>query len=492
MKLIKAKEIFAEAQQYLEGKTFDGGPHPRDLDKAERLINELLNNNLGNDSVLFMLGTLHMHRGNFGLAITLLSQVTLISPKFGPAWNNLALCYRAALDWDRAVHCAKQAAKLISHPDSPCNLAGIYLNRGTPEQALAYADQALAMDPDHIKARWHKAMALLELQRWGEAWDLHEIRLVGGANQNIAERNYHGSGDMTPYWDGKTKGRVVIHGEQGMGDEIMFATCIPDAIATGADIVIEPSPRTEKLFARSFPTTKVYGSDDVDGRRWVGYLGKPDFKCAIGSLPKFYRRTAESFPGTPYLKPDPALKAWWGDKLRALGNKPKIGLAWQGGIESTRVETRSFHPLMFAPLFKHDAHFVSLQYDPTARGNVEDVKRELGVKITHWPKAVEAKDPDTGKQSDLDELAALIAGLDLVISVPQTAFHFAGALGIPCWVLTPSEPDWRLAGTGTTIPWYSSVTLIRQVPGSNDWAPVLVETADRLGRFINEREVKRA
>ena len=269
----------------------------------------------------------------------------------------------------------------------------------------------------------------------------------------------------------------------------MFASCLPDAIATGAKIIFEPSPRLEKLFQRSFPETSVYGTDLVDGRKWIEKLGKPDSKCAIGSLPKFYRRTAESFPGTPYLVPDPQLKAWWGDKLRALGPKPKIGIAWQGGVSSTRVDARSFHPSLYAPLFKHEAHWVSLQYDKTAKACVEEVKRDLGIEIAHWPKAVEARDPETEKPSDLDELCALMSNLDMVISVCQTTIHFAGALGIPCLCLTPSQPSWRYGAVeGPEMPWYKSVRQIRQKKGTSDWNPVIAEANAMLGQFLDKQE----
>ena len=488
MQLVSAKDVFDEARQCLEGKTLDGKPYPKDLDKAEKLLNELLNNNVGSPQVLYVLAALHMCRANFGLAIQVLSQLTQANPQFGEAWNNLGLCFRGINDWDKAVFCMRQAGKYIDHPDIPCNLSGLHLNRNMAEKALEYANSGLAINPEHIKLQWHKAMALLEMHRFDEAWDLHESRLVGGANENIAPRNYHGS-ETTPWWDGKSKETVVIHGEQGMGDEIMFASCLPDAIATGAKIIFEPSPRLEKLFQRSFPETSVYGTDLVDGRKWIKTLGKPDSKCAIGSLPKFYRRTAESFPGTPYLVPDPQLKAWWGDKLRALGPKPKIGIAWQGGVSSTRVDARSFHPSLYAPLFKHEAHWVSLQYDKTAKACVEEVKRDLGIEIAHWPKAVEARDPETGKPSDLDELCALMSNLDMVISVCQTTIHFAGALGIPCLCLTPSQPSWRYGAVeGPGMPWYKSVRQIRQKKETSDWNPVIAEANAMLGRFLDKQE----
>lgn len=478
MELLDAKQHFKKAVAFLEGH-LDGQPHERNLDKAERIINEILNFNVGNTTLLFALGSLHADKGNYGLAVQILSQLVARDHKFGEAWNNLGLAYKSLCDFDRAEQCLEKAAKFIQGhalADIYCNLAAINLNRWRAEKAIPYIDKALEIEPGHIKSIWHRGLALLELRQWAEGWDCHEARLAGGAPEEIAVRNYHGPDGMTPQWDGKSPGTVVIHGEQGMGDEVMFATCIPDAIKTGANIIFEPSPRMEAVFKRAFPEIKVFGTNDTDGRAWIGELGKPDFKIGLGSLPKFFRRKKEDFPGSPYLQPDRDKRAWWSDKIKALGRRPNIGIAWQGGVASTRYDARSFHPSLFAPMFQAvDANWISLQYDPTAQHCVNEVKESLGVKIHHWPKAVEQRNPETGKaNNDLDDLVALISRLDMVVSVCQTAIHIAGALGVPCLCLTPSEPSWRYGAVNDEdMPWYASVRLLRQAKGTKDWEPVI-------------------
>lgn len=489
MELVNAQERLTLAGQYLQGETADGKPHEKNLAKAEALLNELLNHNLGSDIILFSLGSMHLERGNHGLAIQLLSQVVQMRPKFGEAWNNLGLAYKVYGDWDKAEYCMIEAIKTVKSPDIPCNIAALNLTRQRAERALTFAGMALELDPDHVKAKWHKGLALLELRRWENAWDYHEARLNGGCPEEIAVRNYHGEGGMTPWWDGKSSGTVVIHGEQGLGDEVMFATCIPDALKTGADFIFECAPRMEAVFKRSFPDVLVSGTHDTDGRRWIGERGKPDFKIPLGSLAKFYRTSAKSFPGTPILVPSPEKRGWWGDKLKALGSRPNIGIAWQGGVPQTRSDVRSLHPGEFAPLFAIDANWISLQYDETAAACVKEVKDTLGITISHWPQAVAQINPGTGKQNDADELVALISKLDLVISVCQTAIHIAGALGIPCLCLTPSQPSWRYGGVADeTMPWYASVRLLRQENGSRDWAPVIARAAHEIEQCISIAE----
>jgi hypothetical protein len=278
---------------------------------------------------------------------------------------------------------------------------------------------------------------------------------------------------MTPWWDGKSKGLVVIHGEQGLGDEVMFSTCIPDAIETGAELVFECSPRMKELFTRSFPDIRVIGTHRLDGSEWRDGR-KVDYKVALGSLPKFWRRSEDAFPGSPYLKPDPRKVRYWRKRLAQLGPRPKIGIAWQGGAHTTRMDLRSIMLPLWKDILSEDADFISLQYTKAATREVQEMKDDHGIQIYHWKEAAEAK--------CMDDYAALESCCDLVISVCQTAIHLAGGLGVPCWCLTPSGPAWRYGVTGN-MPWYDSVDLIRQKPGE-DWGPVLAEVSRRMDDFL--------
>ena len=495
MILVNASDHFRKAVAYMEG-SLDGAPHEKSFDKAEMILNEILNYNVGELTLLFALGSLHLSKGNNALAIQILTNVVSQRSNYGEAWNNLGLAWKNVPDgdphaFDKAEVALKQAAKYFKGEalaDIYCNLSALKVGRNMPEDVFKWAQRAVEACPGHEKSIWHRGLAGLEMRQWATAWDDHDARLRGGAPGEIAVRNYHGPDGMTPDWDGRSPGFIVIHGEQGIGDEIMFATCIPDALAVpGTRFVFEPGPRMDKLFARTFPTVKVYGTHDTDGRGWVGDLGRPDFKIALGSLPRLFRRTADAFTGEPYLVPDKAKRAWWGDKLRALGRKPNIGIAWQGGVAKTRYDARSFHPIMYAPLFKAvDANWISLQYDPTAQHCVNEVREQLGVKLTHWPKAVEQKDPDTGKLSDIDELVALISKLDLVVTVNQTAVHVAGALGVPTITLTPSEPSWRYgAGDHEDMPFYGSVKQIRQKKGTRAWEPVIADVVSNVEAYLS-------
>jgi hypothetical protein len=249
---------------------------------------------------------------------------------------------------------------------------------------------------------------------------------------------------------------VLVWGEQGLGDEIMFGSCLPDLVASGARCTLDCSPRLRPLFARSFPQVRV-AEHPIDGI---------DCTMAIGSLPLLFRANADAFPRhNGYLRPDLGRVAAWREQLAALGDGLKVGLTWRGGLLRTGQKQRSLDPGELGALLRvPKVRWVSLQHGDTA-AQLRQVQEAHGVSVASWDHAL----------ADLDETAALVSALDLVITVCSTVVHLTGALGRPAWVLTPSAPAWRYRRAGTRMPWYPSVLLYRQrVHG--DWT----ETVQRL------------
>lgn len=488
MQNVDANALFDHARRLHAGMDADDNPADKDLMQAEAIYNEILTHNIGNPLVLYCLGSLYMEREAWGLAFQLLSSVVQSSPQMTEAWNNLGLVWRALLNKEKAAQCFEQALKYAPadktkvKADILSNMAGMHINEGSPDEGLNYADESLKLNPDHKKSRWHRALTLLELQRFGDAWEDHDIRLdPGAANYNIASRNYHDEG-ITQWWDGKSPGLIAVHGEQGLGDEIMFASCIADMQKVpGTSFVLEPSPRMHNLYKRSFPDCNVFGTNDTDGNAWIAKLGKPDFKVALGSLPRFCRLSADDFPGTPYMKANPKMARLMRKRLDKLGPRPKIGITWQGGVESTAVHLRSIFLKDLAPILRQKADFISLQYTWDARQNVDALLAEQGLIVHHWPQVAQAK--------NIDRPVALISELDMLITVCQSAVHFAGSVGTPTLCLTPSRPSWRYGVYGD-MPWYNSVSLIRQQ--GDDWTSAIEDAASRLEAFINERKEKAA
>jgi ADP-heptose:LPS heptosyltransferase len=147
----------------------------------------------------------------------------------------------------------------------------------------------------------------------------------------------------------------------------------------------------------------------------------------------------------------------------------KIGLSWQGGTVATRRVLRSIPLQDLALLLEVEGcHFVNLQYGDTLDDRVR-AEHATGRTLHHWPEAID----------DLDQCAALISSLDLVISVCTMVIHLAGAVACPVWVMVPRNPEWRYCATGEDMPWYPSATMIRQ-QSVGDWHPVIAEVTRRL------------
>lgn len=484
MQKVDGEEALAQVQMLMDeaiNKVGDQEHRAKLLGRAMGGLNQILNHNMGNANILFLLGSCHMYAGNLGLAAQLLGDVVQLVPDFGAAWNNLGYALKMGNYYDVADAAFSKAADLM--PDSPdpyCNRSGLRVNQGVPAQCLEYANKALVIEPKHKLAQWHKALAMLELQNWSKAWDLHEIRHDLPNHFDLAPRNYSDiAGEMTPWWDGVSPGLVVIHGEEGIGDEIMFSSCLDDAVKTGAEIVVEPMPRLEKMFRRAWPDLEIHGTHETDGKKWRGER-KVDYKCAMGSLPKFYRRSEEAFPRTTYLQADPDMVTLMRQRLPETG-KLRVGISWEGGVQHTHVHLRSIPLPALKLIMDQDVDWVSVQYTEDAQQNVDDFIVETGIMVQHWPEIVCAP-------ADYDETAALVMSLDLVITVTQSVFHLCGALGKECWVMTPSKPDWRIGITRDNPAWYGNhVKLFRQQMEEKDWGPCIERVTGALTDKIRER-----
>lgn len=278
--------------------------------------------------------------------------------------------------------------------------------------------------------------------------------------------------DRFPYapWDGKPlRGGLLVLAEQGIGDEIMFASCLPNLRERVGSVALECSPRLAGLFARSFPGIAVHGLERGAAFDWPGRHPELQAKAAIGSLPGWLRTSSDAFPGhRGYLVPDPVRVRRWRDRLDALGSSMKVGISWRGGSPKTRGPLRSVDLAALQPLLALEAvRFVSIQHEPAA----EESERARTMNVAVWEEAT----------ADCEDTAALIAALDLVITVANTNAHLAGALGKRAWVLLNDSPEWRWLRAGNRSPWYPSLELMR--PAGRPWWDA---TVNRLAGRLRE------
>jgi tetratricopeptide (TPR) repeat protein len=413
------------------------------FDKAEELYNRLLNRTPFQEDLTFLLGDLYLRKDFNGLAVNLLSNLLQNNPKHDGAWCNLGAAFRkeghvdmARAAWTRALEIKGDSAEVCS------NMAGLYADRAMPAKALEWIDRTLAVDPESVEGHWLKALALLSLKRWDEGWKEYDWRFKLDSWDSREQIK-------APIWDGSHVGSLYIHGEQGVGDEVMFASCLP--FVKARHVTVEVNPKVAPIIQKSFP--------DFDVVTEV-FPGEYDAKIAIGSLPRMF-----GFNREPYLKPDPWRVKFYREELEKLGPGPYVALTWIGGTKATRVEDRSVQVKDLKPLM--DAFTcVSAQYSDT--NPLVDPEREA---------AGLPKINDECLGTDLHEQAALFCAVDAVVTVQQTAVHVAGAVGAKCHALIGTHPHWRYGVEGEDLPFYSTVKLHRK---KTDWNEVIERILNEL------------
>ena len=374
-----------------------------------------------------------------------------IEPQLAEAHHNLGLVLRETGESARAVHHFKRALELKPRAEMAAGLAHAYRDLGRLDEAIESYDHALHLKPDLGDAAINRAYAYLLKGDYATGWTEYEGRFAATGTK---ERDFG-----LPRWNGEAlQGKtILVHAEQGIGDEIMFASCLPDLIARADRVIIECSDRLELLFRRSFPQAIVHGGRKEDSTDWVARFTPVHCQLPIGSLPRWFRSDRAAFNRCGgYLRADPEAA---GEFRRAIdaGRKRVIGISWRGGTPETRAHLRSIPLELFSPLLERDAVFVSVQHG-------------AGTEEQKWPAALVRTFESV--THDLDRLAALISVLDLVVSVDNTNVQLAGALGRPVWALLSASPEWRYGTSGETMPWYPSAKLFRRAD-EGGWEPVM-------------------
>ena len=433
------------------------------------------------DAAMFAAGTALLRADQKGLALMMLNAARSAMAKsmrpgfnedrhkMGVIWNNIAYCvqqHHPEMAYKALLKAIEYGYDGLSY-DNLCNIAST-LGRHT--EALDWAEKA------GDGAYYNRAFALLHLGRWREAWADYD-RSAGSASRPMTERDYE-----LPRWDGKRPGKVIVHGEQGVGDEIMFMSMLPAEF----DGVIDCNPRTATMFQRAFPNATVYGTLLQSVLEWP-VDEKADWHLEMGGLGAHY--APEPFRKGAYLKADPADKAAWDAWIRAkvhsfpaLGRPTRVGVAWTGGTWETGRKKRSV-PFEVMRRYLFDQHrdvtWVNLEYEP--RPQELELLDADGVTVLNPARA-------TKKGADLDDLAGLVSSLDLVITATNSTVDLCGALGVPVWVMTDPEPQWRYShAAGEDQMWfYESARLFRQKTGEG-WDRVAANVALALAKAKQHR-----
>ena len=441
-----------------------------ELKRASDCLHQAIEINPNDASVHNNLAVVLAKQERFTQAIASYRRAIRLKPSYASALKNMAAALSASGEAREAAECYHQAIDLDERDaDAHTGLAGALVEQGLDDEALASYATAIEIDPNYAKPRADRALVLLRRGNFADGWSEYEWRLKSGCRSPKSE---------IPVWDGSPlAGRsILVYAEQGVGDEVMFASCLPEIIDSAAHCVVECDRRLVPLFARSFPSPNVIGrSDDLEPST-APELTEVDVRIAMGSLPRYVRPTLASFPDQrSYLIPDPGLREKWCRRLTGLEDGFRVGISWRGGKAPSIRLARSTDLAQWKEIFAvAGVQFVNLQYGDCA-DELAAVRSKLGIEVLDFE--------DSDPLADLDDFAAGVSAVDLVISVDNSTVHVAGALGVDAWVLLPSCSNWRWLEGREDSPWYPSVRLFSRAE-DQDWRSVFQRVAEALGRRV--------
>lgn len=451
---------------------------------AERLYRLFLAHNPWHVEVTNNLACLLRDQNRYDEARSLLEDILRVSPEAPLLWNTAGSLLSDMGDMRGALPYFDEALRL-----EPNFYRALY-NRSTaraalgePEAALADIDVALSLtnDPFEVAAvTMSKGLILMRLGRLEEGFEAYQSRLSPHLDASVivlvqAEQ-------LRPDQDIAGKCLWVV-GEQGLGDEILFANILPDTLkALGPDgkLVLAVEARLVSLFQRSFPTAQVYGHRTVRhlGRLHRAIVGAteapaPDLWTPIGNLLGRFRPTADAFPDTPgFLVPDPQRVAHWREVLARETTGLTAGIVWKS-LRLDGFRHRYFSPFeLWEPVLRTPGvTFVNLQYGDTA----QELEQARAMGLSVWtPPGIDLKD-------DLDDLAALCQALDLVIGPANATTNIAAACGTHWWAMT--APDaWPRFGTDR-YPAYPNTRLF-PLSGFGEWEDAMQRVATALAEKV--------
>ena len=372
---------------------------------------------------------------------------------------------------DALQSCDRAIAITADYPEAWCNRGTVLLAMRRLPEALGSYDRALALKPAFASGYANRALALLMAGEYERGWTDYEWRWKDPSNWSIKEKKSH----HQPLWLGQQDlwdRTILLQSEQGYGDTIQFCRYVRLIAGLGARVILEVPAVLSTLLSslEGVAHVAVHGAN----------LPPFDYHCPFLSLPLAMKTSLSNVPAeVPYLSVDQERLSHWSAKL-GEGHNLRVGLVWSGGFRPSQPELWSVNRRRNVPLesfagFEHQAiEFYSLQ-----KG--EFAESELAEAMARGWGGPHIKD-FTGELHDFADTAALIAQLDLVISVDTATAHLAGALGKPVWILNRFDACWRWLLDRDDSPWYPTARLYRQErPG--DWEGVLQRVRRDLWRW---------
>lgn len=406
-------------------------------------------------AVLNHLGTCLFSLGRYEEALAPLRRSLALRPDSPEALTNLGEVLRRLNRLEESAEAQLRAVALApADPSAHANLGNTRLSQNRPAEALSCYERAGDLSPRTAGFAYNSALARLALGDWENGWSLFEARL---------EKDDRWRSLRSRFWDGRAPSkrgeRLLVIAEQGLGDTLQFVRYARAASALGFRVSLLAHAALQPLFAVQPWLASVH----VEGER----LPEFDLCCPLLSLPRLLWKNLPRVPGeTPYLSVPEERAAYAADLLGASPT-PRVGLVWSGHPGQANNRNRSLSLDLLARAFpERGVSFFALQ---------KLLRPEDREALARHPEITDL----SSFLRDFADTAAVVRGLDLVVSVDTSMAHLAGALGAPEFVLLCFSPDWRWQPVGAPNLWYPRARLARQVvPG--DWTPVLAELAQAL------------
>jgi tetratricopeptide (TPR) repeat protein len=448
------------------------------------------------DALAFLAGSLRALE-NFKTAIPILQKVLKIAPNRWKERQSLGLAFIEVGDYAQGVEALKAVATerpedivvLIHYsfalgkmkdsegaervlrrvldidPDNLGalnNLGVLFKNRGDYATAAQIFDQALAIDPKSSEIRMNRSVIHFLKCEFEQAWPLYNARFE---HENKTTEFLDSS---KPIWTGD-KQRVFVWAEQGVGDEVFFASLLSEARVRSTELIVSVDKRLFKMFERSFEGVKfVKRNADVSEADYDAHI-------SLGGLAGVLRNSLGAFDAQPFgflksVKSDiDKYKQWLGPF-----NGKTIGIAWSTtNRRNNHVRNVDLKTLVSA--FKgQDIRLVNLQYGDTS-AEIASVREQLGIDVLTYP--------TLDRFNDIEGLCALMQACDSVVTIDNSTVHLAAALGVDTHLILPHFPDWRWSYVEEGSPWYPGLNVYRQ-NAEFDWQALLGQVVDKLGKTV--------
>jgi Tfp pilus assembly protein PilF len=432
------------------------------FNEAVGICRDVLDGNPEHAPAYAVWGAIEAHRGALVDAAGLLERAIKLDPSQAAWHGNISGIYRVQYRLDEALVAAREAVRLApAVARNFVNLAKVLVDRGERDDAVACFMNALVRETENAEAHLGIGQILLADGDFRPGWIEYAWRNELDQAKGLMPRM------VTPTWNGMRlpRDRVLLVGDQGFGDSIQFARYIPMVAERCGAVVVGCSPELAPLIAPIPGVASVHSRWDEIPRHLAHSL--------LSSLPGILGTELHSIPtNVPYLAPAPELRAAWAERLTPLrdGGKRLVGIVWAGRPTHPNDGRRSLPLDALAPLADvAGVQLVSLQKPVLPR----DAARFAALGLTDW----------SAELTDFSQTLAMLAEIDLVVTIDSAVAHLAGASGRPVWVMMPTPADWRWMHGRPDSPWYPTMRLFRQNRPGN-WGQVLGDIVGALSAFV--------